>query len=222
MHQRSHHTRRPQAPTLMCLPMSRLRHGFHSHPLVKATSRGRRSRPTARTALTAVRHIPSTPSDTAGAATSRSRLAGQVVNPGGHTPRRHQGELAQTSPGGHRHMSGRRAPRSAGGRSARSATVGTGRKRFAAVHHAWARSRPARLIILGAVAGIVWRERNLSFRAALKKLRGTGARRTPRDADRLTTAMRPVRPPRPTLCTHPRTTPGIGFPAAMPPLITMP
>jgi hypothetical protein len=30
--------------------------------------------------------------------------------------------------------------------------------------------RPARLIILGAVAGIVWRERNLSFRAALKKI----------------------------------------------------
>ena len=27
------------------------------------------------------------------------------------------------------------------------------------------------VIILGAVAGIVWRERNLSFRAALKKLR---------------------------------------------------
>ncbi len=27
------------------------------------------------------------------------------------------------------------------------------------------------VIILGAVAGIVWQERNLSFRAALKKLR---------------------------------------------------
>ena len=34
------------------------------------------------------------------------------------------------------------------------------------------------VIILGAVAGVVWQERNLSFRAALKKLRRDPARRT--------------------------------------------